>query len=123
MNISGARSLTLSPGMFRLAVIALIGLCLSLTVNAQTYVLDPFISWSPDGSMIAVAHETTLQILDAETMAILNTITGIQVGNNGSAWSTNGNMIAIINGDNVEVWSQPWSSAHAQQMTTLIASW
>jgi WD40 repeat protein len=106
------------PRLFRLTLFVTMGLYLSLTANAQSFVLGPFISWHPDGTMLALAHETTLQIIDADTMTVLNTITDIQVGNNGSAWSPDGTMLAVIDEYDVQIWSQPWDPVLAQHLTT-----
>lgn len=103
---------------FAAACIGLLVLTLSISVTAQDFILGPFVAWSPDGTMVAVAHETTLQIIDADTMSVLNTITDLEVMSNGSAWSPDGSMIAVINGYDVEIWSQPWNSQLVQHIVS-----
>jgi WD40 repeat protein len=112
------RAVIVAITLYKLIVIAAIAFNLSLTVNAQSFVLGPFISWNPDGTMLALAHETTVQIIDADTMIVLNTITDVRVGNNGSAWSPDGTMIAVIDRFDVQVWSQPWDPVLADHIAT-----
>ena len=115
-NIFRIRRLVSCTGLFKLALIIVIMLCLSLSTHAQGSFRSALVAWSPDGLLIAVVDETTLHIMDADTMTVLNTFTGLTAS--GSAWSPDGTMLAVMDGPDVQVWSQPWNPVQAELIAT-----
>ena len=115
-NVFRIHRLVSFTGLFKLALIIMIMLCLSLLTHAQAFFQDALVAWSPDGMMIAVADETTLHIMDADTMTVLNTFTGLTAS--GSAWSPDGTMLAVMDGPDVQIWLQPGDPVQAELIAT-----
>jgi WD40 repeat protein len=88
------------------------------TSHAQEYQQTPFIAWSPDGSMIAIGYGTSVQILDADSLQVLNTISGFAEQTAVASWSPDGTKLAIVNSTDVTIWQVPWSSALARELVT-----
>lgn len=88
----------------------------ALPMSAQVYPpFTPFVAWNPNGQYLAVGYDTTLNILDVNTMQVLNTFNDIPRGRERTVWSPDGTRLAIIKEHDLEVWQQPWSSTDAHQ--------
>jgi WD40 repeat protein len=79
---------------------------------------DTYVSWSPDGRVLAVGVGSTLQIVDVATMQVVNTLTDLQQQATEAAWSPDGTRLAIADGTDVEVWEQPWDAENGQLSLT-----
>lgn len=75
----------------------------------------PFVAWNPNGQFLAVGHDTTLTILDANTLEVVNSLNNLEMQDVSAAWSPDGNRLAIVNGPDLEVWEQVWSDVDAQR--------
>ncbi len=100
--------------MFSLSIFLL----LKVSVVAQDSPFTPFVAWNPNGQYLAVGHGTALSILNATTMQVLNTFTGLSYQETSADWSPDGNRLALVNGADVEIWQHPWDSALANKMLT-----
>ena len=78
----------------------------------------PFVAWSPNGQYLAVGNDTSVRILDAETLEALNVLDNLEVQEASAAWSPDGNRLAIVDGANVAIWQQPWDIGKATLLTT-----
>jgi Tol biopolymer transport system component len=87
---------------------------LHITAQGQT---ASYVTWKPDGNMLAIASGSTVQILNATTMQALNTFAGLAEQVTAPSWSLDGNRLAIANGRSVQVWQNPWN-ANPQLITT-----
>lgn len=87
----------------------------ALQVSAQYDPLTPFVSWSPDGQLLAVSHNTAVTIYDANTMMPLNSIANLDLQYVAATWSPDGTRLAVVNGHNLHIWQQAWSPGDAQQ--------
>lgn len=77
-----------------------------------------FVAWSPDGTMIAVSSQTSITILDAETLLTLNEIEDFESQTAAPAWSADSSKIAVGNGSALEIWEYPWNSDFARLIST-----
>lgn len=88
-----------------------------IEAHAQ-FVETPYISWSPDGTMLTVAQGTSVTILDVVTLSPLNTINGLNEQDVDPAWSPDGTMLAFVDIADVQVWDFPWDSTNASLIST-----
>jgi WD40 repeat protein len=103
------------------SVIAFIPLWLNNELSAQTDSHPAYVSWSPDGVMLAVAATNRVDIVEVDSMSVMNSITNVKIVDDtqsSPAWSSNGDMLAIADGPDIQIWSQSWSPLEAQQMMT-----
>jgi WD40 repeat protein len=101
----------------RVKIICVLMMVFAFSVTPAAGQADtPYIAWRPDGTMLAVGYGTTLNIVDAETMTVLNSFTDLEIQRTEAAWSPDGSRLAIANGPDVEVWETPWdpNMAHLQ---------
>ncbi len=91
---------------------------LSSEAMAQSLAVGVEIDWHPNGSMLSVVSDATVQIIDANTQWVLNTISGLQVPVTDVTWSPDGNKIAVANGTEVQIWEYPWDTNSAQLLFT-----
>jgi WD40 repeat protein len=86
--------------------------------EAQYFPFTPFVDWNPNGEFLAVGSGTTLEILNSNTLEVMNRMNNLAVQESSSAWSPDGNKLAIINGPDVEIWEYPWDEALANRLLT-----
>jgi WD40 repeat protein len=72
------------------------------------------ISWHPDGTMLAVSDDLTVQIIDATTRQPINNLSDFAELVTDVKWSPDGNKLAIATRFSVQVWEHPWSTVDAQ---------
>lgn len=74
------------------------------------YQFASFVTWRPDGTMLAVFdyREGSVQIVDAESGAILNILPVMEIGAP-PVWSHDGQKLAISVRGGIEIIDQPWS--------------
>src|SRR5690554_3236038 len=63
-----------------------------------------FVAWHPDGTLLAVGNQNTVQILDTATMQVLNVFSDLGGQTVAPAWSPDGDRLAIANGSQLDIW-------------------
>jgi len=75
-----------------------------------------YVSWSPDGSMIALTDgQSNVSILDSFSLETMNVLNGFDNIGGKVEWSPDGLRIAIVDSDEIEFWSSPWSPSELNQ--------
>lgn len=94
----------------RVLVILVTFILLGVDETTAQPIPEWYLSWSPDGTMLAVAGGTEVEIVDAQSGQILNAFTDLAQQATAPAWSGDGYELAIATEDRMEIWSTPWSS-------------
>ncbi len=79
-------------------------LAIRYEVGAQT-VTDQYISWSPNGNLIAISSVNRIDIRDASSLQLINTIANVQYQQAPVSWNSTSDQIAFARSNLVEVWS------------------
>jgi WD40 repeat protein len=74
----------------------------------------PYISWSADGTMLAVGGGEMVEIIDVTSSQVLNAFDELNIYLGKADWSPVDERLAIVNGSDVEVWDKSWDSSTAQ---------
>lgn len=91
---------------------------LRIEAHAQ-FVETSYISWSPDGTMLAVGIDERVDIIDVDTLMVMNSLSILTDGRvhiTPPSWSSDGDYLAIANGPDVQIWYQPWFVTDSQQV-------
>lgn len=83
------------------------------SIGATSEVIT-FVAWHPDGTLLAVGNQNTVQILDTATMQVLNVFSDLERQNTAPAWSPDGDRLAIANGPRLDIWQYPWDPDAAE---------
>jgi WD40 repeat protein len=106
-------------------IVILMGLLFSVfsTQSQSLFPEEPPASrldWHPDGQWIAMSDGVaTVRIVDATTLATLNTLPQFPAFVSAVRWSDTGNQLAIASEWSVQIWEQPWDTLQATLILTL----
>jgi WD40 repeat protein len=81
---------------------------------AQEPTQTPYISWSPDGDMLALGSGTSVQVVDSVTMQVLNTLTDLGRQTTEAVWNSSSTRLAMKTRDGLEIWQTPEDPNSAQ---------
>jgi WD40 repeat protein len=87
-------------------------------VLAQDEIDTGYVSWSPDGALIAFATGKAVEIHDAKTLRLLNTIPLSKQALNEAVWSPDGKKLAVPNGADLEIWQDAAHPDSAKKLLT-----
>ncbi|GEM_PF-2719180 len=105
-------------GRSYVALCLLISLLILPYISQAQYPSTPYIAWSPDGRWVAFSYEHRVDILDIETMLIINSFTELDSFGSKPVWSPNSLIIGIVNGATLEIWEAPWDNEEATQVAS-----
>lgn len=81
-----------------------------------------YISWRPDGTMVAIAYDQQVDIVDVNTMHTVNSFTGLSHQTSEAMWSPDGEDLAIIDDDKVHLWRQAWDPNQTEHIDIISVS-
>ena len=108
--------------MYFKAKSAILSLGLLLLTNFITYAQLPIGSnlpgvrfdWHPEGTMMAIAENSTVRILDQTTNQVIRVLPPFTNFVTDVKWNPDGTKLAIANGHEVQIWQAPWNSNNTQ---------
>ncbi len=78
-------------------------------------------SWSPDGTKLALSDQQTVQIIDGSTRQRLHTLPPFEGFVNDIKWSPDGTKLAVATQSEVQIWEQPWRVGDAKRILSIPA--
>lgn len=78
-----------------------------------------YLAWNPNGQIISVSQNYSIDIVDAINGNILNTISSTDLQFSPTHWSADGTLLAIMSDSEVQIWSEVWNPLTASIISTI----